>query len=113
MNYIIKLLFIAFSFILIYSYFIYPLVIKFLSLFYKKRYSEIDFYPSISILISAYNEEKVIEKRIKNIKSLNYDFKKIEVLIGSDNSTDKTNEILISLKNNFLAFDLFVSVKAW
>lgn len=50
--------------------------------------------PSVSILISAYNEEKVIEERIENIKNLNYDFSKVELIIGSDCSSDKTEEIL-------------------
>ena len=51
-------------------------------------------YPSISIIISAYNEEKVIAQRINNIKNLDYDFNKLELIIGSDCSSDKTNEIL-------------------
>jgi len=57
--------------------------------------------PSISILISAYNEEKVIEDRIENIKNLNYDFSKVELIIGSDCSADGTEEILSRLSKDY------------
>jgi len=50
--------------------------------------------PTISIIISAYNEENIIEEKIQNLKSLHYDKNRIEFLIGSDGSTDKTAEIL-------------------
>jgi len=64
---------------------------------------------SVSILISAYNEEKVIADRIENIKKLNYDFSKLELIIGSDCSTDKTDEILsqISMEDNWIKVKIF------
>ena len=59
---------------------------------------------SVSIIISAYNEEKVIENRVLNITELAYNFDTLEVLVGSDGSTDRTNEILLELeKKVFLA----------
>lgn len=67
--------------------------------------------PSISILISAYNEEKVIANRIKNISKQNYNFAKIEVLIGSDASTDSTNLLLTKLKQNFPWLRIFLFEK--
>lgn len=74
----------------IYTYLIYPLL---LSLFPKKKY-EIDseYCPTVSVLIAAYNEEKIIKEKIINLEKLNYPNKKIEVLIASDGSTDKTVE---------------------
>lgn len=52
---------------------------------------------SVSILISAYNEEKVIKQRIENIESLDYDKELLEVIVGSDCSNDNTNQILTTL----------------
>ena len=96
-----QLVFFFLLFLLIHSYFLYPIVIKIISYFFKKtKYSASD-EPGISIIISAYNEEKVIESRIKNIASLNYNFDKIEVLIGSDNSSDRTNEILGKMRKQY------------
>lgn len=75
----------------IYTYLIYPLL---LSLLPKKNY-EIDseYCPTVSVLVAAYNEEKIIKEKIINLEQLNYPNKKIEVLIASDGSTDKTVEI--------------------
>ena len=57
--------------------------------------------PDVSVLIPAYNEEKVIERRIKNIAALNYDLSKVEVLIGSDCSKDRTNDLLKKFENEY------------
>jgi poly-beta-1,6-N-acetyl-D-glucosamine synthase len=87
-------------FLLIHSYFIYPLSIYLLKKIVKKRIiSNNKFEPKISILIAVYNEELVIEKTLRNFLNSTYDILKIEFIIGSDNSTDKTNEIIINLKN--------------
>jgi cellulose synthase/poly-beta-1,6-N-acetylglucosamine synthase-like glycosyltransferase len=88
-------------FIIIHSYFIYPGVIFVLSHFFKENKNLPDPIYSVSIIISAYNEDKVIRERIFNISKLDYDFGKIEVLIGSDCSTDRTNEILLEMQKSF------------
>ena len=48
---------------------------------------------SVSIIVSAYNEEKVIARKLKNIADLNYPKEKIEVLVIDDASTDETGNI--------------------
>jgi len=81
--------------LLFHAYILYPISLWIFNWF--KRKPEIvksHSYPSISIIISAYNEEKVIAERIDNIKNLNYDFNNLELIIGSDCSSDKTNGIL-------------------
>jgi cellulose synthase/poly-beta-1,6-N-acetylglucosamine synthase-like glycosyltransferase len=50
--------------------------------------------PAVSFLISAYNEESVLQKKIANLRALDYPTDKLEVVIASDGSTDRTNEIL-------------------
>lgn len=67
---------------------------------YKNRYKDLmhnkikhDYYVPVSILVPAYNEEKVI---ISSIKSLLYlDYKLYEIIIINDGSTDKTCEKVI------------------
>lgn len=49
--------------------------------------------PEITVLIPAYNEEKTIQSKIRNISEFVYPLKKVEVLIIDDQSTDKTREI--------------------
>lgn len=50
--------------------------------------------PSLSLLIAAYNEELDIEARVLNALALDYPRDKIEIVIASDGSTDRTNEIV-------------------
>ncbi len=57
--------------------------------------------PAISILIAAYNEERNIEARVRDIAAQSYPKQKLTVLIGSDGSTDETNEILQHLQSEF------------
>ena len=69
-------------FLLFHSYLLYPVTIKIISLFFNSKKYVVESSYTISILISAYNEEKVIKERLTNIADLDYDFTKIEVLIG-------------------------------
>lgn len=66
---------------------------------YKNRYKDImrnkihhDYYVPVSILIPAYNEEKVIVSSVKSLFSL--DYKLFEIIVINDGSTDNTLEVL-------------------
>lgn len=50
--------------------------------------------PTISILIAARNEEENILDLLKSIEQLTYPKEAIQILIGNDNSTDRTAEIV-------------------
>jgi len=50
--------------------------------------------PTLSLLIAAYNEEAEIGRRIENALELDYPADKLEIVIASDGSTDRTNEIV-------------------
>lgn len=72
--------------------------------FYRKLYAkqesidkgieEFQNWPTVSLLIPAHNEEKVIEKTVRSILSMDYPKDKLEVIVINDNSSDKTGEIL-------------------
>ncbi len=49
--------------------------------------------PKVSIIIAAYNEEKILEEKIRNCFELEYPRSKLEILIGSDGSSDRTEAI--------------------
>lgn len=51
------------------------------------------FTPSVSLLISAYNEERVIARKLQNALAQRYPKDKLEVCLVSDGSTDHTVEI--------------------
>ncbi len=52
-----------------------------------------DSWPSVSIIIPAYNEQERIARRIENCLSLDYPGDRLEIIVGSDGSSDKTVEI--------------------
>ncbi|MBC7713435.1 MAG: glycosyltransferase family 2 protein [Rhizobacter sp.] len=83
--------------IMFYSYFGYPLTLIFLSLFSRHKVLKNDQYlPEVSLLIAAYNEEDTIAEKIKNSLELTYPKDKMEIVVVSDGSTDKTDEIVKS-----------------
>ncbi len=51
-----------------------------------------EFEPSVALLVAAYNEEKVIEEKLRNTAQLNYPAEKMEVLLGLDAPEDSTPE---------------------
>ena len=51
---------------------------------------DISEYPSISIIVPAYNEERCIRGRIENLLGLEYPKDKLEIIVVDDGSTDKT-----------------------
>jgi cellulose synthase/poly-beta-1,6-N-acetylglucosamine synthase-like glycosyltransferase len=97
----ILIIFLAALFLIIHSYLIYPLIVLGLSKIHGKTKLKEDLQPDISILISAYNEESIIEKTIRNIFNSDYGREKIEIIIGSDKSEDGTNAILKNLSEEF------------
>jgi len=79
---------------ILYIYIGYPLLIYLLSFFYKKPVKRTYPYPIVSIIMSVYNEEVNIENKIKALLELNYPESRMEILIGSDGSMDRTDEIV-------------------
>ena len=83
-----------FFFLTIYTYILYPFALASLSFVFTKQIKKADIQPSVSIIISAYNEEKQIRGKLDNTLSLDYPADKMEVIVASDGSTDKTDEIV-------------------
>src|SRR3981189_366006 len=80
--------------LLLYVYAGYPLLLLILGLFVRRLRIEAGYTPKISVLIAAYNEEEAIERKIRQTLALEYLQGKLEVLVLSDCSTDRTDEIV-------------------
>ncbi len=82
----------------LHSYVFFPislLVLKYLQSVKPKQLPlEDNAQPFLTILMAARNEEKVLEQKLQSIFYTDYPKSRIRVLIGSDQSTDQTNEIL-------------------
>lgn len=55
--------------------------------------TEEEILPTVSLIIAAYNEETVIEAKVKNALELDYPRELLQVIVASDGSTDRTVEI--------------------
>lgn len=84
-----------------------PLILIVLSYIYKNKKTknteiiENKDLKFISVLIPAHNEENYIQKKVENILSLNYPKDKLEIIIGSDGSTDRTVEIAKEIEKKY------------
>ncbi|MFK5948356.1 MAG: glycosyltransferase family 2 protein, partial [Methylococcales bacterium] len=101
---LIELIFWVSSILIVYNYFIYPVFIILISKVFKSDngtvYESLTELPEITFIIAAYNEEKVIHEKILNTLSLDYPENKLEVLVVSDGSDDKTQEIVLGFEND-------------
>jgi len=80
--------------LIFHTYLFFPL---FLVSYYRKNnkiYSSKSTDDPISIVMAAYNEERVIKNKLESIFETDYSQQNIELLIGSDNSIDATNLII-------------------
>lgn len=71
----------------------YPIALAAGLLGWRKSHIRGDSYQLVSVIIAAHNEEACIEAKIKNVLASGYPREKIEILIGSDGSSDRTEEI--------------------
>lgn len=51
-------------------------------------------YPLVSVIVAAHNEEAAIEEKIQNLLASDYPLERLEILVGSDGSCDRTEEIV-------------------
>ncbi|HSM87751.1 MAG TPA: glycosyltransferase family 2 protein [Candidatus Limnocylindrales bacterium] len=84
----------AAAFLLFYVYAGYPLLLALAGMFFRRRRAEPGYHPRISVMIAAYNEEDAIEKKIRQTLALEYPADRMEVIVLSDCSTDRTDEIV-------------------
>src|SRR2546428_8501505 len=89
---------------ILYCYFFYPFVIYLVAKLNPRKVDKKDLEPTVSIVLAVWNEEDVIQRKIKNLLGLDYPKEKMEILIGSDGSTDKTNAIIKSFSDPRIIF---------
>lgn len=83
--------------LLLHSYVLFPFI---LSVAAKRRkeikppYPDDEALPFVSVVMAAYNEEKVLRRKIESVFNTDYPLSKLELVIGSDNSTDATDAII-------------------
>lgn len=93
--------------IILYTYFGYPLILALISFVYQKSSwwlkksfldSDAKKLPNVTLLIAAYNEERVIESKLQNSLELDYPKDRLQIIVAADGSTDKTVQIVDQFK---------------
>src|SRR5207249_10347172 len=84
--------------VIAYAYAGYPLLLALFGPFLKfyNRVKQATSNKKISIIISAYNEERHVAWELDNTLSLDYPKDLVEIIVGSDGSTDRSNDIVRS-----------------
>ncbi len=86
------------------------LIIGVVSLYYSKKYiikkNHISDYPSISLVIPTYNEERIIEDRLNSLLEIDYPKAKMEIII-----TDSSNDNTLNSIQKFIATHKDLNIK--
>lgn len=103
-----KIIFYIVGFAIFYAMIGYPITLMILDKIMKRKNDkDLSYKPFVSIIISAYNEEKVIERKLENITESTYPH--YEVIVANDASSDKTVEICQNFINSHPAYDIKVN----
>jgi cellulose synthase/poly-beta-1,6-N-acetylglucosamine synthase-like glycosyltransferase len=83
--------------LIVYAYVGYAAAVLLLSLFVHRPVRSDDAYePDVTLLITAYNEERDIARKLEDCLRLDYPASKFEIIVASDGSTDDTDRIVNS-----------------
>ncbi len=74
----------------------YPAFAALLARVAPRRVRADDIEPSVTVIVTAYNEEPVIARRLENLLALDYPRDKLAIVVTDDASTDRTGEIALS-----------------
>src|SRR5215470_10630317 len=91
---IAQVVFIAAIAVMAFIYVGYPALMFALSFALRRPVRRADITPRVSVIIAAYNEERDIKAKLKNTLALDYPRNRIEIIVASDCSTDRTDEIV-------------------
>jgi cellulose synthase/poly-beta-1,6-N-acetylglucosamine synthase-like glycosyltransferase len=83
--------------LVVYVYAGYPILLWIVTRFVRRRIHCEEITPAVTLLISAYNEARVIRSKLDNALSLGYPSEGLEIIVVSDASTDETDAIVKSL----------------
>ena len=87
----------------LYAYLGFPLVAAFLGAVCPRARAVVDrrqLRRPVTVIISAFNEEETIAEKLRNVLESDYPREQLDVLVVSDASTDRTNEIVRSFESD-------------
>lgn len=82
--------------LLTYVYVLYPALVTALAARYARPWRRGDALPTVTFIVTVYNEEKCIRAKLDNLAELNYPRELLDVIVASDASSDSTEAIASS-----------------
>ncbi len=79
---------------LVWTHLAYPLFMGLLARLRPRPVAAAPILPSVSLIVPAYNEEAVIEGKLENALALDYPRERLEIVVTSDASSDRTHELV-------------------
>ncbi|MDP9227875.1 MAG: glycosyltransferase family 2 protein [Actinomycetota bacterium] len=84
--------------LIVYAHLGYPLLLLLLSRLFGEREDppepdELGELPAVTLIVAAYDEEAVIERKVRNALALDYPRERLELIVSSDGSGDRTVEL--------------------
>jgi poly-beta-1,6-N-acetyl-D-glucosamine synthase len=71
----------------------YPLLLRWIARHRPRPVQRRTIEPSVSLIIAVYNGERFLEAKLQSVLELEYPAEKLEIIVASDGSTDRTDEI--------------------
>jgi cellulose synthase/poly-beta-1,6-N-acetylglucosamine synthase-like glycosyltransferase len=78
---------------LVWTHLAYPAAAGLLARIAPRTVHKVEIEPTVTVIIAAYNEQAVIAPRIENLLELDYPAEKLQIVVSSDASSDRTEEI--------------------
>jgi cellulose synthase/poly-beta-1,6-N-acetylglucosamine synthase-like glycosyltransferase len=79
---------------LVWTHLGYPLFAAALSRLRPRRIAKANATPSVAVIVAAHDEEEVIAARLENLLALDYPAERLQIVVASDASTDRTDAIV-------------------
>ena len=73
---------------------LYPLAAAGAARIRRRRVRWDDVLPAVTVVVAAHDEEAVIERRLENLLALDYPSDRLEIVVASDASADRTDELV-------------------
>ena len=82
------------AFLMVYVYVGYPVLARVLGKLIDRKVQRGGIRPTVTVIVTAYNEQKGIKTKLDNLLQLDYPAEQIDVLVASDASSDDTDAIV-------------------
>ncbi len=109
MDLVARLLIYSIIAVIFFVYAGYPLILFLIGLFKKKGKLPLQYeLPSVAMIISAHNEEKMIREKIENSLKIDYPPELLKIIVASDGSVDGTDQVVREYEDRNVVLKSFV-----